>query len=84
MAVNLGERYITDRKNPDKSIDIIDEAGASIQLLPKSKRRQNITKKDIETIVAKIAKIPRLSVAAEEKDKLSKLKDNLPIIQYEK
>lgn len=82
LAVNLSERYITDRKNPDKSIDIIDEAGASIQLLPPKKRRQNITKKDIETIVAKIAKIPRLSVASEEKDKLSKLKDNLKLLIF--
>lgn len=82
MAVNLSERYITDRKNPDKSIDIIDEAGAAIQLLPQSKRRANITKKDIETIVAKIAKIPRLSVAAEEKDKLKNLKDNLKLLIF--
>lgn len=82
LAVNLSERYITDRKNPDKSIDIIDEAGASIQLMPANKRRANITKKDIEEIVAKIAKIPRLSVAAEEKDKLKNLKDNLKLLIF--
>ncbi|MFT6069899.1 MAG: ATP-dependent Clp protease ATP-binding subunit ClpA [Bacteriovoracaceae bacterium] len=82
LAVSLGERYITDRKNPDKSIDIIDEAGASIQLLPKAKRRSTITKKDIETIVAKIAKIPRLSVAAEEKEKLKSLKSNLKLLIF--
>lgn len=82
LAVNLSERYITDRRNPDKSIDIIDEAGAAVQLLPASKRKSTITKKDIENIVAKIAKIPRLSVAAEEKDKLKKLKDNLKLLIF--
>ena len=81
-AVNLTEKYITDRKNPDKSIDVIDEAGAAIQLLPESKRREKITKKDIETVVAKLAKIPQISVAANEKDKLRNLKNNLKTVIY--
>jgi len=81
-TVNLTEKYITDRKNPDKSIDVIDEAGAAIQLLPENKRREKITKKDIENVVAKLAKIPRISVAANEKDKLKQLKPNLKTVIY--
>ncbi|MCK5432256.1 MAG: AAA family ATPase, partial [Gammaproteobacteria bacterium] len=57
-AVELTDRYITDRHLPDKAIDIIDEAGASQQLLPPSRRRKSIGVTDIENIVAKIARIP--------------------------
>jgi ATP-dependent Clp protease ATP-binding subunit ClpA len=81
-AVDLTSRYITDRKNPDKSIDIIDEAGAAIQLLPESRRRVNVTKKDIEKIVAQFAKIPKISVVGQDKDKLSKLLENLKLKIY--
>jgi ATP-dependent Clp protease ATP-binding subunit ClpA len=81
-TVDLAARYITDRKNPDKSIDIIDEAGAAIQLLPESKRRTKVTKKDIEKIVAQFAKIPKISVVGQDKDKLSKLYENLKLKIY--
>lgn len=81
-AVDLAERYITDRKNPDKSIDVIDEAGAMMHLLPESKRRGSITKKDIEEVVARLAKIPKISVAASEKDKLKNLKIDLLNVIY--
>ncbi len=81
-TVNLTEKYITDRKNPDKSIDVIDEAGAAIQLLPENKKREKITRKDIEAVVAKLAKIPQISVAANEKDKLRNLKTNLKTVIY--
>lgn len=77
LAVDLADKFISDRHNPDKTIDVIDEAGAAVQLLPKSKRRENITKKDIELIVASLAKIPRVSVSGNEKDKLQSLNANL-------
>ncbi len=80
--VDLTNRYITDRKNPDKSIDIMDEAGAAIQLLPESKKRTKVTKRDIEKIVAQFAKIPKISVVVEDKENLSKLYHNLKLQIY--
>src|ERR1044071_4516555 len=62
-AVDLSARYITDRKLPDKAIDIIDEAGASQMLLPESRRKKTLGVKEIEAIVAKIARIPPKSVS---------------------
>lgn len=82
LAVDLGDRYITDRKNPDKSIDIIDEAGASLHLLPLKNRRNQISKKDIENVVAKLAGVPKITVSATEKDKLEKLNENLKMVVY--
>ncbi|MAF77578.1 MAG: ATP-dependent Clp protease ATP-binding subunit ClpA [Halobacteriovoraceae bacterium] len=79
-AVDLSARYITDRKNPDKSIDVIDEAGAYTQLL--ANKRTKITKKDVERIVAKLAKIPKISVAGDEKQKLKDLRKNLKMVIY--
>src|SRR3546814_5379254 len=55
-AVELSARYIGDRKLPDKAIDVIDEVGASQRLLPESKRKKTITVKDVEAVVAKIAR----------------------------
>lgn len=81
-AVDLAARYLTDRKNPDKSIDIIDEAGAAIQLLPESKRRSKVTKKDIEKIVAQFAKIPKITVAGTDKERLARIHDNLRLKIY--
>ena len=79
-AVDLSSRYITDRKNPDKSIDVIDEAGAYTHLL--ETKRTKITKKDVERIVAKLAKIPKISVAGDEKQKLKDLRKNLKMVIY--
>jgi ATP-dependent Clp protease ATP-binding subunit ClpA len=71
-AVDLSARYIHDRKLPDKAIDVIDEAGAAQHLLPESKRRKTITSKEIEAVVAKIARIPPKNVS---KDDAEILKD---------
>ncbi|MBD3678711.1 MAG: ATP-dependent Clp protease ATP-binding subunit ClpA [Rhodobacteraceae bacterium] len=71
-AVDLSARYIHDRKLPDKAIDVIDEAGAAQHLLPESKRRKTISPKEIEAVVAKIARIPPKSVS---KDDATLLKD---------
>ncbi len=71
-AVELSSRYINDRKLPDKAIDVIDEAGAAQHLLPDSKRRKTIGTKEIESVVAKIARIPPKNVS---KDDATVLKD---------
>lgn len=76
-AVQLADKYIRDRFFPDKAIDLIDEAGALVKLLPPSKKRQNVTVKDIEHVVSSVAKVPKQSVASDEKDKLKDLKGNL-------
>ena len=71
-AVELSARYIHDRKLPDKAIDVIDEAGAAQHLLAESKRRKTIGAKEIEIVVAKIARIPPKNIS---KDDASILKD---------
>ncbi len=71
-AVELSARYITDRKLPDKAIDVIDEAGAAQHLVAESKRRKTIGIKEIESVVAKIARIPPKNVS---KDDAAILKD---------
>jgi ATP-dependent Clp protease ATP-binding subunit ClpA len=71
-AVELSARYIHDRKLPDKAIDVIDEAGAAQHLVAESKRRKTIGAKEIEAVVAKIARIPPKAVS---KDDAAVLKD---------
>src|SRR3546814_14411157 len=72
-AVELSARYIGDRKLPDKAIDVIDEVGASQRLLPESKRKKTITVKDVEAVVAKIARIPPKSVSKDARAALMNL-----------
>ncbi len=76
-AVDLSARYITDRKLPDKAIDIIDEAGASQMLLPESRRKKTIGVKEIETVVSKIARIPPKSVSKSDAEALKQLETDL-------
>lgn len=76
-AVELSARYIGDRKLPDKAIDVIDEAGAAQMLLPPSKRKKTISIKEIETIVAKMARIPPKSVSKDDLVALKSLKADL-------
>ena len=61
--MELSAKYINDRKLPDKAIDVIDEAGASQMLLTEAKRKKVIGLKEIEAVVAKIARIPPKSVS---------------------
>lgn len=82
LIVDLAHKHITDRKNPDKSIDVMDEVGAMIRILPESKRHTNVSKKDIESIVATMAKIPKMSVAGDEREKLKSLKSNLRMMIF--
>lgn len=63
-AAELSAKHINDRRLPDKAIDVIDEAGARVQLIPKAKRRKTVTVSDVESIVAHIARIPPKRVSA--------------------
>jgi ATP-dependent Clp protease ATP-binding subunit ClpA len=76
-AVELASRYINDRKLPDKAIDVIDEVGAAQMLLPEGKRKKTIGVKDVEAIVAKIARIPPKSVSTDDKQTLKNLERDL-------
>ena len=76
-AVELSAKYIHDRKLPDKAIDVIDEVGASRMLQPEHKRRKTVTLKDVEEIVAKIARIPPKSVSSDDKETLRNLERDL-------
>jgi len=81
-AVDLSNRYINDRKLPDKAIDVIDEAGAAQHLLPPSRRKKTITPKDIEAIVSKIARIPPKSVSKTDTEALRDLQGNLKRVVF--
>ncbi|MBD3768928.1 MAG: ATP-dependent Clp protease ATP-binding subunit ClpA [Rhodobacterales bacterium] len=81
-AVELSDRYITDRKLPDKAIDVIDEAGAAQWLLPSSKRKKTVGQKDIEAVVAKIARIPPKQVSSDDAEALRSLESDLKRVVY--
>jgi ATP-dependent Clp protease ATP-binding subunit ClpA len=81
-AVELSAKYITDRKLPDKAIDIIDEAGASQMLLPEAKRKKTLGVKEIEAVVAKMARIPAKSVSKSDTEALRNLETDLKRAVY--
>jgi ATP-dependent Clp protease ATP-binding subunit ClpA len=81
-AVELSARYINDRKLPDKAIDVIDEVGAAQMLLPPHRRRKTIGVKDIETIVAKIARIPPKSVSKSDLENLRNIEADLKAVVF--
>jgi len=81
-AAELAERYINDRHLPDKAIDVIDEAGAFQQLQSPSKRKKTIGIKEIEAIVAKIARIPPKTVSNDDMDTLKNLERNLKLVIF--
>tara|TARA_B110000459_G_scaffold46538_1_gene51749 strand:- start:510 stop:2054 length:1545 start_codon:yes stop_codon:yes gene_type:complete len=81
-AVELASRYINDRKLPDKAIDVIDEAGAAQHLLPENKRRRNIGQKEIEAVVAKIARIPPKNVSKDDAEVLRDLESKLKTVVF--
>ena len=81
-AVDLSARYINDRKLPDKAIDVIDEAGAAQHLLSASKRRKNIGAKEIEEVVAKIARIPPKNVSKDDAEVLKDLETSLKRVVF--
>jgi ATP-dependent Clp protease ATP-binding subunit ClpA len=81
-AVELSDRYITDRKLPDKAIDVVDEAGAAQWLLPTSKRKKTVGVRDIEAVVAKIARIPPKQVSSDDAEALRSLETDLKRVVY--
>lgn len=82
-AVELSARHINEKFLPDKAIDVIDEVGAAFRLLPEEERANRVvTVKDIEDIVASIARIPAKSVSGSDKDKLKNLEKELKAVLY--
>ncbi len=81
-AVELSAKYINDRKLPDKAIDVIDELGASQMLLPESRRKKVVNVRDVEEIVAKIARIPAKSVSKDDAEALKTLEADLGRVVY--
>ncbi|MCG7627681.1 ATP-dependent Clp protease ATP-binding subunit ClpA [Epibacterium sp. MM17-32] len=81
-AVELSSRYINDRKLPDKAIDVIDEAGAAQHLVVESKRRKTIGVKEIEAVVAKIARIPPKNVSKDDAEVLKDLESSLKRVVF--
>ncbi len=81
-AVELAARYINDRKLPDKAIDVIDEVGAAQKLLPEGRRRKMIGVKDVEAVVAKIARIPPKSVSRNDQKALLNLDRDLKTVVF--
>jgi len=81
-AAELSAKYINDRHLPDKAIDVIDEAGAAQRILPKSKQKKVITPKEIEDIVAKIARIPPKNVSSDDRSALKNLDRDLRAVVF--
>jgi ATP-dependent Clp protease ATP-binding subunit ClpA len=81
-AVKLSAKHINDRRLPDKAIDVIDEIGAAVKIQPPEKRKRIIGTKDVEKIVAKIAKIPPRSVSSSDKEQLQNLERDLKLVVF--
>ncbi|MCB1864728.1 MAG: ATP-dependent Clp protease ATP-binding subunit ClpA [Chromatiales bacterium] len=81
-AAELADRFISDRHLPDKAIDVIDEAGAQVQLQPVSRRRKTVSVADIEEIVARIARIPAKTVSTSDLEVLRHLDRDLKLVVY--
>jgi ATP-dependent Clp protease ATP-binding subunit ClpA len=81
-AVQLSAKHINDRRLPDKAIDVIDEIGAAVKIQPADKRKKTIGPKDIEKMVAKIAKIPPRSVSTSDKEQLQNLDRDLKLVVF--
>ncbi len=81
-AAELSAKYINDRHLPDKAIDVIDEAGAAQRILPKSKQKKVIGNKEIEDIVAKVARIPPKNVSSDDRNTLKTLERNLKAVVF--
>ena len=81
-AAELASRHINDRHLPDKAIDVIDEAGASIRLMPEAEREKVVSVERVQHIVAKMARIPPKSVSASDRDALSHLERDLKLVIF--
>ena len=81
-AAELSAKYINDRHLPDKAIDVIDEAGAAQRILPKSKQKKVIGNKEIEDIIAKIARIPPKNISSDDRNALKTLERDLKAVVF--
>ncbi|MGE0755013.1 MAG: AAA family ATPase, partial [Alphaproteobacteria bacterium] len=81
-AAELSARYLPDRQLPDKAIDVIDEAGAAQMLLPESKRKKTISHKEVEDIIAKMARMPAKNISADDAKALQNLEDDLKLVVF--
>ncbi len=81
-AVDLSGKYVNDRRFPDKAIDVIDEAGAAQRLLPESRRRKTVRPREIEDVVAAIARIPPRHVSRSDEELLKELEANLKSVVF--
>ncbi len=81
-AAELSAKHINDRKLPDKAIDVLDEAGARDRMRPEEKRHRRITARDVERVVATIAKIPARTVSSDDKTALASLEPELRKVIY--
>ncbi|MBX3702817.1 MAG: AAA family ATPase, partial [Steroidobacteraceae bacterium] len=81
-AAELSERHINDRHLPDKAIDVVDEAGASLRLRPAAERETAVTVPHIEAVVARIARIPPKNVSLSDREMLANLQRNLKLVIY--
>ena len=81
-AVELSAKYINERHLPDKAIDVIDEAGARVRLMPVSKRKKTVGVAEIEAMVAKMARIPEKSVSSSDKDILKNLDRKMKMLVF--
>ncbi|MEY2757202.1 MAG: hypothetical protein RIR33_980 [Pseudomonadota bacterium] len=81
-AVELSAKYMTDRKLPDKAIDVIDEAGAAQWLLPEGKRRKQIGAKEVEVVISKMARIPAKQVSKSDSEQLRSLENDLKRVVF--
>jgi ATP-dependent Clp protease ATP-binding subunit ClpA len=81
-AAELSARHINDRRLPDKAIDVIDEAGAKLRLLPQGRQRKTVQVRDIEAIVSKVARIPPKSVSSSDRDRLKTLERDLKLVIF--
>ena len=81
-AVELSARYINDRKLPDKAIDVIDEVGAMQMLVAPSKRKKTITPKEIEAVIATMARIPPKTVSSDDTKALANLQTDLKRVVF--
>jgi ATP-dependent Clp protease ATP-binding subunit ClpA len=81
-AADLASRYINDRHLPDKAIDVIDEAGAHLRLKPPSARKKTVSVRDVENIIAKMARIPPKNVSASDMETLKSLERNLKMVVF--
>ncbi|MBF0369619.1 MAG: ATP-dependent Clp protease ATP-binding subunit ClpA [Magnetococcales bacterium] len=79
VAAELSGRHINDRHHPDSAIDVIDEAGAAVHLLPLSRRKKSIGVKEVEGVVARMARIPPRTVSRDDRETLQSLDKNLQI-----